>query len=162
VVVGLLTFSSFGGIRNKDTYLQDRLLMANANAELGKDTEAARWARAVLEDSPARPEAVTIYALSYFNLRLEGAPGSVEFGTWDDQAGWLQLTPTQDPATAAVFACYLWHWDRQDDATGIWRQIARNHPEPTNLANRILSMLNKDAAALTPEDLVLKRLLEEN
>jgi hypothetical protein len=161
-LVGGITFSSFAGIKSTDTYIQDRLLMANANAELGKDAEAARWARDVLEDSPGRPEAVTIYALSYFNLRLEGASGSGEFGSWDDQAGWLQLTPTQDPATAAVFACYLWHWDRQDDATGIWRQIASNHPEPTNLANRILSMLNKDAASLTTEDLVLKGLLEEN
>ena len=90
------------------------------------------------------------------------APRSEEFGTWDDQAQWLQLTSTQDPATAAVFACYLWHWDRQDDAMDIWLQIASNHPDPTNLANRILSVLDKDADGLTPEDLVLKRLLEEN
>jgi hypothetical protein len=161
-VVGGVTFSSFGGIRNKDTYIQDRLLMANANAELGRDREAAKWAREVLDEKSDRSEAIRIYTVSYFNLRLGDSTASDEFGTWDDHAEWLQLPPTQDPATATVFACYLWHWDRQDDATGIWRQIARNHPDPTNLANRILSMLNKDPDALTPEDLVLKRLLEEN
>ena len=161
-LLGGITFSSFAGVRQTDTYIQDRLLMANANAELGRDAEAARWARQVLKTSPDRSEAVTIYALSYFNLRLVDAPRSEEFGTWDDQARWLQLPSTQDPATAAVFACYLWHWDRQDDATGIWRQIASNHPDPTNLAIRILSVLDKDTDGLTPEDLVLKRLLEKN
>ncbi|NDV62451.1 hypothetical protein G0Q06_08320 [Puniceicoccales bacterium CK1056] len=162
LVSGGLAFSSFGEIRNTDTFIQDKLLLANANAEVNNDLEAAKWARQVLQESPNRLEAQRIYAISYFNLRLTNSKGWKVFGTWDEQKDWVNPGSTQDADLATILAFYKWHWGEQETATRIWQQVSKSQASAPSLAGLTLSVLNTKENALTPKQLTIKTLLSED
>jgi hypothetical protein len=138
ICIGGITFSSFAGIRNKDTYIQDQLLMANANAELGHDREAARWAREVLRESPNRNEAVRIYMISYFNLALLGQGPEPEFGSWESQKPLVQDQQAQDSIQQAIFGVYLWKWGSMGQAVSLWSQLAESGSAGATLSQAAL------------------------
>jgi hypothetical protein len=125
--IAVVTFSWFGGVRSTQTHIQDRLLLANAHADLARDADAARYARTVLQEQPLRAEALRIYALSYFNMQLSGDPALGEFGNWQDQRAWIRHQPPTDPAQDTVVGFYWWHWGERDAATALWQHIAETH-----------------------------------
>ncbi len=114
-------YSSFGDIRSDATHVQDELLLANAHADLGQDLEAARRARSVLERQPLRREALRIYAVSYFNLRLLRDPAAAGLGGWQEQRRWVRQRPPTDPVQDAVLGVFLWRWGHPEDARDAWR-----------------------------------------
>lgn len=159
LLTGFLTYSSFGGIRSKDTYIQDRLLMANANADLGRDAEAASWAREVLEEQPRRPEALRIYAVSYFNMALLGDPGRSRFGNWEDQRTWVRQEPPTDPVQDTVLGVFLWKWGHEKEAVAVWNRVARI--PSAHLAHAALHVTTGDAKPRTDLETALSNLLRK-
>jgi hypothetical protein len=159
-----LAYSSFGGIRSTDTCVQDRLLMANANADLSRDAEAARWAREVLADQPDRAEALRIYAVSYFNMALTGDPAFTEFGDWRDQRNWVRQSPPTDPVQDAVLGVFRWQWGERERAVDIWRAIAASGNAASGLAIACLSATGEipDQGEIPPLGAALTRLLQRN
>ncbi|MEX0326090.1 MAG: hypothetical protein AB3N33_08390 [Puniceicoccaceae bacterium] len=117
---GALAFSNFSDIRSRDTYVQDQLLLANANAELGRDVEAARFAHMVLWDHPNRREAQRIYTVSYFNLQLMQSPGADLFGDWQSQRQWVTQSPPTDPVQDVILGVYYWKWGQFNQAMDLW------------------------------------------
>ncbi|MEX0329947.1 MAG: hypothetical protein AB3N64_00860 [Puniceicoccaceae bacterium] len=138
-ISGFLAYSSFGSIRSTETYVQDKLLMANANAELGDDVEAARYAHNVLWDYPERREALRIYTVSYFNLRLTESPGAQLFGDWDLQKQWVIQFPPTDPVQDVILGVYFWQWGELEKATLIWKSIRAQGGPGANLAGACLA-----------------------
>jgi uncharacterized membrane protein len=144
-LLAVLVFGSFAGIRSTDTYVQDRLLMANAQAELGRDAGAARWAREVLEQHPDRKEALRIYAISYFNMALLGNPQRAEFGSWKEQRQWVRQERPTDPVQDAVLGVFLWKWGQRERAVEVWERLVAT--ENASLASSCLAAqtdLNKE------------------
>jgi hypothetical protein len=139
VAAGTLAFSSWGSIHNRDTYVQDHLLLANAHAETDQDLEAARWAYTVLWDHPDRREAQRIYTVSYFNLQLMQDPGVKLFGNWDSQRQWIVQSPPTDPVQDVILGVFFWQWGRQDQAAVIWNSIMANGGPGANLATACLA-----------------------
>lgn len=123
LLAALVTYSSFGGIRSKDTYVQDRLLLANACADIGEDVKAARYSRMVLEEYPDRLEAQRIYTISYFNLQLIQPQQAQEFGSWNQQKMLIQQQPPTDPVQDAILGVYFWNWRSEQRAIAIWESI---------------------------------------
>lgn len=164
LVAAMLTFSTYGDIRSNDTYVQDRLLMANAHAELGEDAEAAHYAHKVLSNRPDRREAQRIYAVSYFNMRLEDNSHYTSFGEWKDQMDVLQLESTTDPVLASIYAFYLWHWGEQEKAASIWSGVAQSahSPSQSRLAHLALAAINWGTDGTPgPEVMVVQQLLNK-
>lgn len=161
LITGFLTYSSFAGIRNRDTHVQDRLLMANANADLGRDAAAARWAREVLADHPDRREAQRIYTISYFNMALLGNPGRAAFGNWRDQRTWVRQNPPTDLVQDAVLGVFYWQWGERERATRLWKEIHRKSKAPLAgaclVATHSADLKSADPALVT----ALKNLLTE-
>lgn len=123
-------FIPLGSIRSNATWIQDRLLMANANADLQRDADAARWARDVLAEQPERSEALRIYAVSYFNLQLTADPALGDFGDWNAQQELVRQTPPTDPAQDTIVGFFWWNWGRTDAATELWQAVARHQQTP--------------------------------
>jgi 4-amino-4-deoxy-L-arabinose transferase-like glycosyltransferase len=124
IPAGFLAFSSFASVRDTDTFVQDRLLLANACAETERDSEAAELSLAVLEEHPERREAQRIYTVSYFNLRLIQSPGAAAFGSWEDQMRIVIQQPRTDPVQDVILGAYFWQWGDPGRAAGIWKDIA--------------------------------------
>lgn len=147
-LVGGITFSSFADIRSTDTYIQDRLLMANANADLGHDMEAARWAREVLEENPSRGEALRIYAVSYFNLAITGQDPERPFGNWKEQREWVRQSPPTDPVQDAVLGVFMWKWGEREQAQELWQKIATSGTPGDSLAQAALKATDQPHTSL--------------
>jgi hypothetical protein len=139
VVAGALAYSSAGTIRDTSTHVQDHLLLANANADLGRDTEAARQANIVLWDHPERREAQRIYTVSYFNLQLLGDPGAKLFGDWEAQRKWVIQDPPTDSIQDVILGTYAWQWGEPEKAVAIWRANANPPAEGAILARACLA-----------------------
>jgi hypothetical protein len=133
-LTGTVAYSSINGIRDRATYIQDELLLANANADIGKDGEAAEWAKSVLQKSPDRREAQRIYAVSYFNMRLLQMDVTDAFGTWEDQKGLVTQRPPRDPVQDVILGVYFWKWGQFDEASRIWRDAVAQKREGVQLA----------------------------
>mgnify|MGYP000152982640 CR=1 FL=1 len=143
LVMGTITFSCFGSVCKKDTYVQDRLLLANACTETGDDAEAARLALAVLQEFPARKEAQRIYTISYFNLQLLQIEAAAEFGDWAAQAPLVIQRPPTDPVQDAVLGVYFWNWGFHQQALDVWKHVAIQSTTGTALAKACLESVNK-------------------
>jgi hypothetical protein len=155
-----ITFSSLGGIRSRDTYVQDRLLLANAYADTGRDLQAAAYARRVLEEHPERTEALRIYTISYFNLELIQAEGAGSFGSWEEQRQWIRQDSPTDPVQDAILGVYYWNWGETERAVTIWKSIGPG--EGWNLAQACLAATDPSrtlATELIPMRQALARLL---
>lgn len=142
LVMGVITFSCFGSVCKKDTYVQDRLLLANAYTETGDDAEAARLALEVLQDFPERKEAQRIYTISYFNLQLLQLDVA-EFGDWATQAPRVIQRPPTDPVQDAVLGVYFWNWGFHKQAIDAWKHVATQSNSGTALAKACLESVNK-------------------
>ncbi len=159
-LLGVLTCGSFAEISSDKTYVQDRLLLANANAELGRDATAARWARKVLENHPERAEARRIYTVSYFNLALLRDPQRSAFGSWKEQRQWVRQQPPTDPTQDAVLGGFFWKWGERERAVATWRAVKEKAPTP--LAEAALGMLDTDVISRTDLEAAMKNLLHES
>lgn len=144
-----VTYSSLGGIRDKATYVQDHLLVANAYAETGNDLEAATHARTVLEEYSMRQEAQRIYMISYFNLRLTRSPTSGQFGDWESQRILVPEQPAGESLQDSILGVYLWKWGKREDAVSIWQIQVNNQQDGSQLASACLAAarLNKAGVA---------------
>ncbi len=156
LLFGLLTFSSFAGIRDEKTYLQDRLLLAGAHSLLGNDLQAAELARTALKVQPKRHTANVLYLKSYLFLRMTGDEAYRQFGEWEEQKKWIKFDAVDDPDLAVFFGFYLWNWDMKDVARDIWQ----DNIESSDLARRTLAVID-GTAVIDDKTLALQRLLEE-
>jgi hypothetical protein len=152
LMTAVVTYSNVSGIRDKRTFVQDRLLLANANADLGRDRQAAEWARAVLAEQPSRNEALRVYAMSYLNLALTGSSEIELLGSWEDQAQWVRQRPPTDPAQDAALGLFYWKWGETEKALTLWRMIMQSQPHP--LAQAALEASGTSRTAAAPPDLV--------
>ncbi|MGC9451534.1 MAG: hypothetical protein ACP5I4_08810 [Oceanipulchritudo sp.] len=158
VLAGFVSFSSLAGIRSTDTYIQDRLLLANAGAAVQRDLEAALLAREVLAEQPERNEAQQIYAVSYFNMRLFGDPAFSRLGNWADQKSWVKPESISDPDLRPLVAFYQWHWGQREQAVTAWRETVDSSP----LAKAALQAISRTGEALPAEAEAVRRLLNSN
>lgn len=127
-VVGLLTFSRFLSVDATDTFVQDRMLLANAAATVGDDAVAEAEARAVWEAHPQRHDAQRIALLSFFNRQL----GLIEGGKDPDwKAGETLLFPlpptlSRDVSLSFAVGVVRWNLGQHEEALELWNTTAIN------------------------------------
>ncbi|MEX0323546.1 MAG: hypothetical protein AB3N63_15395 [Puniceicoccaceae bacterium] len=144
VVATCVTYSSFGGIRNKTTYVQDHLLLANAYAGTGRDSEAATHAKTVLDEYSIRREAQRIYMISYFNMQLTQSEDVLGFGGWEEQKRYVPEDSSIDSLQKTILGVYLWMWGQKDQAVSIWQLQGQQEDEGSNLAKACLAAIGRE------------------
>lgn len=159
---GILTFSRFANVADTATFIQDESLIANAAAELGQDLKACRFASRVLERRPDRSDALRIFLISYFNLRLMDDPGWREFGDWEQHRERLEQVPVDDSVMQFIAGGYRWQFEERDAAVRLWEEAAAAGNGP---ARAILVLAGRDESR-TPDEVhpaireQLERILE--
>jgi len=122
VVTGGVSFSNLFEARDKSTFIQDYLLMANAAARGGLDDSAHQWAIAALELSPHRPDAIRVAVLSFYNLYIADTESKTG-ETWSDQLKRLRNHPNKDPILQFMEGIALWKIGHTEEAVQHWRKL---------------------------------------
>lgn len=115
LMVGVISFSRFGGIDSRDTEIQDVMLLADASAKLGRDREAMEWSEKAYTMNPLREDAFRIKMISYYNLVTSGEENYVNF-----DAGNLENVFISDPIFDYVKGIVYWNRGKKDLATNEW------------------------------------------
>lgn len=157
----------FGGVWLLKTYTleetvaQDHLLIAQANAELGRDGDAIEAAIQALKYAPENQAARELFVVSRFNLRLsallqnEAIPPPLN--------AWAELAAIEDPSPAILFieGVYAYCDGERAYARDLWRALVEG-PEPHSGAALSLRLTGAtpppQELAETPQALALLRL----
>lgn len=159
-----LSFSTFFDARSRETYVQDRLLLANAAAEAAMDAEALRWVVPVLEATPERPDARRVAMLSAFNLHLLGHPAAAAY-PWSQLRDWALALPARDASEGFVIGVALWQTGDTTEAVQTWRRTVEIYGAAAQSALKALAAVGAEPQLRTlippedPEFAALMRLL---
>lgn len=160
----VVSYSWFFGARSKETFIQDRMLLANAAAEASLDAEALGWAFEVLEEAPQRPDALRIALVSAFNLHLIDAPEAAGL-PWPLLLYWSRQLPAADPALIYIRGVALWMNGERAEAQAVWREALDRFGPDALSARKALAVAGDPEAASPvfgpsdPEWVALRRLL---
>jgi len=130
------TFSNFGQVRSRATFVQDHALLARAAASVGDDALAWTEADAALQLQPTHPDALRIAIASYFNEQLQGTAKPADDLRWQWACmNWLIETPHESPDLTAIAVLTMWRNGDTEMALKMWRQLGTT---PSALAARLL------------------------
>ena len=116
---GGLTFSRFAGVHSDRTAIQDRLLLADAAARLGRDAEAIHWAQEALEHDPQRQSAQRILLISRYN-EIASAASEPTPELWRPLASLAGAIQLQDPQLLFVKGVAFWNTQQPQAAYENW------------------------------------------
>ncbi|MCC5840100.1 MAG: hypothetical protein JJT96_08250 [Opitutales bacterium] len=149
-----LSFSAFFDARSRETYVQDRLLLANAAAEAALDAEALRWVGPVIDAAPQRPDARRVAMLSAFNLHLLEHPAAAAY-PWSQMREWALALPARDASEGFVIGVVLWQTGEPNEAIQTWRHTVGTHGSTAQSALKALAAVGAEPqlrALIPPED----------
>ncbi len=137
-----LSFSRLFGVHDTSTYVQDRLLLANASLRAGHDAEARAYAAEVLNSHPDRSDARHILAAARFNQHLAGTDPLKSKVEWQVLADQLDEASPALSGTKWTRAVANWNAGRKDAAIQQWRELSsagRSRVEADSLAMLVLT-----------------------
>jgi hypothetical protein len=116
IVALVIAFSRLAGVHDTSTYVQDRVLLANAALRVGRDAEAEAIAREILREDGDRSDARSIVASARFNQHLGGTKliGTPEH--WQQIANDLDGAPASLPGVKWIHGIAEWNGERRDAA----------------------------------------------
>ncbi|WPJ97306.1 hypothetical protein SH580_06245 [Coraliomargarita algicola] len=120
--LGGLTFGNWFDVRDRAPFIQDEVLLAKANSELGDDLQALALSRSVLARDPMRAEAQGLELTSLFNLWLLQR----EPIYWQDLAPALERIQSSDAAVEFIRGVFLWREAQPQQAIAIWQAAVRD------------------------------------
>lgn len=120
--LGGLTFGNWFDARDRAPFIQDEVLLAKANSELGDDLQALALSRSVLARDPMRAEAQGLELTSLFNLWLLQR----EPIYWQDLAPALERVQSSDAAVEFIRGVFLWREAQPQQAIAIWQAAVRD------------------------------------
>ena len=132
----LITFSNFGGVRDRTTFVEDHALLARAAERTGDVTLAWTEATAALALNPQHRDATRVAVASFFNQLVRRGEGS------GPETRWLEISrrflaarenDAQDLQAIAVIA--IWRANERVAAVDEWRRLGRT---PSAIAARLL------------------------
>jgi hypothetical protein len=118
-----LTFSRYAGVYDTSTYVQDRVLLANASLRAGDDIVAQAFATEVLEQHPDRADARHIAAAARFNQHVSGTAPIQNEQVWQQIERDLEDASSTLPRMSWMRAVAAWNGGRHDVALTAWRQL---------------------------------------
>ncbi|MEM9159134.1 MAG: hypothetical protein AAGB46_08795 [Verrucomicrobiota bacterium] len=114
----VISFSRFGDIASRQTYVQDAMLLADASAKLQRDREAYYWADQALNYSPDRPDAKRLRLISFYNL-VAYDQLLVQTPDWTPYQADLEI-PLTDPTFEYVKGIAYWNLNQKAKAQEVW------------------------------------------
>jgi hypothetical protein len=117
LVMAVVSFGNWFGAQDRQTFIQDALLLAQANSQMGADADALRLARAVLQREADRPEAQRLEVTSLFNLWLLTGESSY----WAEMTRAMEALDSSDAAVEFIRGVVHWRSGKREQAVSTWR-----------------------------------------
>ncbi len=164
IITSIVSFSNLFKVRDKSTFIQDYLLMANASARLELDDSAHQWAITALKLSPNRPDAIRIAVLSFYNLYITNTESKTR-ENWSDQLKRLKTHPKKDSILQFMEGIALWKTGYTKEAVHQWRRLKDvNQPVASAALGALLlsghsnqkDLIDMEVIALEEMDPILK------
>lgn len=151
LIACLVSYSRFFDAADTSTFVQDRMLLANASAETGEDRQAYALAREVWDADRGRMDSWRLALLSYFNLQLALIESKAPTD-WEAVAPMLNGLPSSlssDPQASFVAGVGMWNLGRFEDAKRIWTQAIEHDPvDAVNLLRALKVSTREDSDPL--------------
>jgi hypothetical protein len=150
--IGVISFGNWFGAQDRQSFIQDELLLAVASSQVGADAEALRLARSVLERDPNRPEARRLEVTSRFNLWL----ASGETADWQSMVGALSDVSSSDAAVEFIRGYVHWRAGQPEEAVRTWQSAVERYEAEAGSSAAALRLVGGDGL---PADEPIGRLL---
>jgi len=122
ISLAVLSFGNWFNARDKQSFVQDEILLARANSGLGRDAQALALARAALVKAPEKAEIRRIEVTSLFNLWLETRTPE----DWAQLKSALEALEVGDASTMFIRGVVRWRESEFEPATQVWQQAVRD------------------------------------
>jgi hypothetical protein len=161
VGVAVLSYGNWLDARNRETFIQDEILLANAALRSGQDAVALDYANKALARDPDRQDARRLQVSALFNLWLlaEGIAGEPY---WDALVSATEKIEQADAMTWFVRGVIAWRTGDRQAAVAAWREgLERYGGEATSCA-RALQVVGEggDVSSEYPDTAAIRALLE--
>jgi len=142
-VIAVVSFGNWFEAQDRQTFLQDELLLAQASSQVGDDAAALRLARAALERDVDRPEARRLEVTSLFNLWLSTGESSY----WQDMSIALEALESSDAAIEFIRGVAHWRLGQRDQAASTWQAAVVKYGAEADSSLAALRLLRGERAA---------------
>lgn len=154
LAVAVLSFGNWFEARDRNPFLQDELLLAQASSQVGDDAQALRLAQAVLQRDPERSEARRLEVTSLFNLWLTSGDSE----RWAAMASALGDLESRDAAVAFIEGVVHWRSGRSERAVRVWQAAVEAYGDEAGSSAAALRIVAGDqAVVLDPIRSMLER-----
>jgi hypothetical protein len=126
-LVGIVTFVPFFGIADKDTYIADYGLMANAAHRQGRDQDAVFWANKVLRIDSSRDDVKEVFFISRFNQWFTQSQSPPTVSTARTHLEQLEELNRNSSGLAFARGVYLWKLGDESNACFLWKFAASEY-----------------------------------
>jgi len=137
--LSILSFGNWFEAKDRVTFIQDELLLANASSQVGDDLQALELSRAVLARDPLRAEAQRLELASLFNLWLVAA----EPNYWQALGDSLGTIKSSDASVGFIRGVYLWREGQPAGATQSWQAAVQAYGTPAQSSADALQAIGK-------------------
>lgn len=123
IALTAVSLTSFLGVSDQRTFVQDHILIAQAAAEIGDEDVAYSHSARALELSADNPAAIELFVLSWFNRVITA---DLPLPSDSETRSMLLLTERLEsppPAIRAVIGCCLHRLGETAEATAIWLEL---------------------------------------
>ncbi|MFP4674336.1 MAG: hypothetical protein ACLFO5_07090 [Opitutales bacterium] len=132
LVAGILAVGAFGvygnwfDARNRESFKQDNLLVANAALRVGEDEKAATYAERAVELDPGMEAAKRVLVSAYFNQWL-GMEGAEARRIWERLSENIARIEQHDASTRFIQGFVRWRSGETTEARRIWRNAVERY-----------------------------------
>lgn len=117
----VLSYGNWLDARNRETFVQDEILLANAALRSGRDAVGLDYAEKALTRDPARQDARRLQASAHFNLWLV-ADGPAADAHWEALVDTVVKIEQADAMTWFVRGVIEWRSGSREAAAAAWRE----------------------------------------
>lgn len=143
LLVGLavLSYGDWFDARNRETFIQDEILLANAALQSGDDATALEFASKALARDGSRQDARRLQVSALFNLWLV-AEGQATEKLWQALGTHLGELRGGDAATRFIEGVFYWREGERDAATASWETAVERNAEQAGSSAAALEWVN--------------------
>lgn len=142
-LLATLSYGDWWQARDRDTFIQDEVLLADAALRSGADAKALKYADKALARDPARQDVRRLQVSARFNLWLK-AEGPAAEAHWEALLGAIQKIEQADAMTWFVRGVIEWRSGAREAAVAAWREGLERHGNQAASCARALQAVGED------------------
>jgi len=121
ILTGLLSYGNWLGARERKSFIQDEILLANAALRSGDDAAALNFAQAALSRDGSRQEARRIRVSAFFNLWMMHRGTEQGANLWGELGQALEQVGHPDATISFIRGVVNWRRGDKESAIKHWR-----------------------------------------